>query len=86
MAEIKFEIKKHLGVLSNKGPDAWNTELNVVSWNEGAPKFDIRSWDPEHEKCGKGITLSGDEMKELRKILNGDDDSKFYNEDGTIIF
>ena len=44
-------------------------ELNLISWNGGASKYDIRDWAPQHEKMGKGITLSKDEIKELYKIL-----------------
>ena len=55
MAEIKFEIKEHIGGLSI-GSKGWAKELNLISWNEAAPKFDIRDWTPEHEKMGKGIS------------------------------
>lgn len=69
MAEIKYEITKNIGALSenNKG---WIKELNLVSWNDRAPKYDIRDWSPEHDKMGKGITLSQDELVELKKLLN----------------
>ena len=69
MAEIKYEIKETLGVLSenNKG---WSKELNLISWNDREAKFDIRDWAPEHEKMGKGVTLSRDELIKLREILN----------------
>ena len=32
----------------------------------GEPKYDIRDWAPEHEKMGKGVTLSEDEMAKLK--------------------
>lgn len=69
MAGIKFEIVKNLGTLSsnNKG---WSKELNMVSWNDRAPKGDIRDWDPNYQKMGKGVTLTLDELKELKRILN----------------
>ncbi len=72
MAEIKYEITENFGVLSesNKG---WNKELNLVSWNDREPKYDIRDWSPDHEKMGKGVTLSKDELKELKKLLNSMD-------------
>jgi hypothetical protein len=68
MAGIKFEIVEHIGVLSenNKG---WKKELNLISWNEREPKYDIRDWDPDHEKMGKGVTLSKDEIEELKGLL-----------------
>ncbi|MGL5330212.1 MAG: YdbC family protein [Peptostreptococcaceae bacterium] len=69
MAGIKFDIQEHCGVISESAK-GWSKELNLVSWNNGQPKFDIRDWDPSHEKMGKGITLTNDELKELKRILN----------------
>ena len=72
MADIKYEIKENLGVLSenNKG---WSKELNLISWNDREAKFDIREWAPEHEKMGKGVTLSKEEMLKLKALLNSID-------------
>lgn len=69
MAGIKYEIKDTVGIISenNKG---WSKELNLISWNDRDPKFDIRDWSPEHEKMGKGLTLTKDELVKLRDILN----------------
>ena len=68
MADIKFDIVEELGVLSESAK-GWTKELNLISWNGGTPKYDIRDWDPEHEKMGKGITLSADEVQVLYKLL-----------------
>ncbi len=68
MADIKYEIKEELGVLSESAK-GWSKELNLISWNGGAPKYDLRDWAPDHEKMGKGITLNMDEVKELYRIL-----------------
>jgi len=70
MAEIKFEIKENIGKLSESAK-GWKKELNLISWNDKEPKYDLRDWDPEHKKMGKGITLSSEELKALRDILNG---------------
>ncbi len=70
MAEIKFEITKHIGILS-QSPKGWTKELNLISWNDKEPKYDLREWDPAHEKMGKGVTLSADELKKLRDVLDG---------------
>jgi hypothetical protein len=72
MADLKFEITKPLGVLS-EGSKGWTKEINLVSWNERKPKADIRDWAPEHEKMGKGITLNYEELKMLKEFLNGID-------------
>ena len=69
MAEIKYEIVKNIGVLS-EGNNGWKKELNFISWNDRAPKYDIRDWDENHEKMGKGITLSEDEMEYLVDLMN----------------
>ena len=69
MAEIKFEIKKSFGVLSESAK-GWKKELNLVSWSENEPKYDLREWDAEHEKMGKGITLTAEELKKLKELLS----------------
>ena len=71
MANIKFEIKKEIGVLSESAK-GWTKELNLVSWNDGAPKYDLRDWAPDHEKMGKGITLTEDEIKKLKELLEAE--------------
>lgn len=70
MADMKFEIVEHIGVLSEK-KSGWKKELNKISWNEKEPKYDIRDWSEDHTKMGKGITLTEEELRELTKILNG---------------
>jgi len=69
MGEFKFEITQELGVLS-ESKSGWTRELNMVSWNGAAPKYDIRDWSPDHEKMGKGISLSEEELETLRELLN----------------
>lgn len=69
MAEFKYEIVKTIGVLS-ESTKGWTKELNLISWNDKAPKYDIREWSPGHEKMGKGVTLSEAEIKELKKLLS----------------
>ena len=68
MAEFKYEITQELGVLS-ESKSGWTRELNLISWNGAEPKFDIRDWAPEHEKMGKGISLSSEEIEKLKSIL-----------------
>ena len=69
MPDIKYEIAKSIGVLSENAK-GWVKELNLVSWNDRTPKYDIREWSPEHDKMGKGVTLSTEELIELRNLLN----------------
>jgi hypothetical protein len=69
MADIKYEITKQIGVLSKSG-SGWSKELNLISWNDREPKYDLRDWSPDREKMGKGVTLSGEELKALKELLN----------------
>lgn len=69
MADIKYDIVKKIGVLSKAG-SGWSKELNLVSWNDREPKYDIRDWSADGAKMGKGVTLSKDELLALREILN----------------
>ncbi|MGL5052035.1 MAG: YdbC family protein [Cetobacterium sp.] len=72
MAEIKFEILENLGTIG-EGAKGWKKEVNLISWSSRKPKIDIRDWDEDHEKMGKGLTLSKDELVALKEILNSID-------------
>jgi hypothetical protein len=69
MADIKYEIVKNIGVLSKAG-SGWAKELNLVSWNDREPKYDLRDWSADHDKMGKGVTLSREELIALKELLN----------------
>lgn len=66
--EIYFEIVEYIGVLST-GSKGWTKELNLISWNGREPKYDLREWSPEHDKMGKGVTLSKEELEALKDLL-----------------
>lgn len=66
--EFKYEIINNIGVLSEN--NSWKKELNRISWNGNEPKYDIRDWSDNHEKMGKGITLSEDELRKLKEIID----------------
>lgn len=69
MADITFEITKELGVISENAK-GWTRELNMVSWNDHDPKYDIRDWSPDHTRMSKGISLTEEEMEQLVKLFN----------------
>ena len=73
MAEFKYEITERIGVLS-QNPNGWERQLNMVSWNDREPQYDIRDWSPDGTKMGRGISLTHDEIEILKDILNGSDD------------
>ena len=66
--EISYEILEEVAVLSENAR-GWRKELNLISWNGRPPKFDLREWAPDHEKMGKGITLTNEEFAELSKTI-----------------
>lgn len=68
MADFRYEILEEIAVLS-ENPKGWRKEFNLVSWNGRPAKFDIRDWAPNHEKMGKGVTLSNEEFEALKSTL-----------------
>lgn len=68
MPEIKYEIVEKIAVLSTT-EKGWSKELNLVSWNEREPKFDLRDWNEEHDKMGKGVTLTKEELEKLKEAI-----------------
>ena len=72
MPEIVYEIVEKMAVLSESSK-GWTKELNLISWNDRDPKYDIREWSPDHEKMGKGVTLSNEEAAILKKALDSRD-------------
>ena len=74
MPNIKYEIIQTIGTLS-ENTRGWKKELNLISWNDGKPKYDIRDWAPDHEKMGKGVTLTEEELDALKELLQKDQTS-----------
>lgn len=69
MTDIKYEIIKKIGVLSTS-KSGWTKELNLMSWNDREPKYDLRDWSADHEKMSKGVTLSREELQSLKELLD----------------
>lgn len=70
MSSTPYEIRQTLGTISENAK-GWKKELNLISWNGREPKYDLRSWSPDHERMGKGVTLTAEELRQLRELLNG---------------
>lgn len=70
MVQFTYEIVKPIAVLSNSG--TLTMELNIISYNGNEPKYDLRKWSTGNgeKKMQKGITLTREELLELRKVLN----------------
>ena len=65
---FSFEIVEHIAVLSTN-KNGWTKEVNIVAWNGGMPKVDIREWNPEHDRMSRGITLTEQEAAEFTKAF-----------------
>ena len=87
MADIKYDIIKEIGVLSENAK-GWRKELNLISWNGGAAKYDIRDWAPDHEKMGKGTTLTEDRTGNRSVCLTGisKEESRAGKMEKTVVF
>ncbi len=70
MKKIEYEIINKFGEISSNKDKTWNLELNLIKWNNNQPKFDIRTWNLDHDKMGKGITLNHDELINLNKLIS----------------
>jgi len=68
MPELKYEIVKNIGIIS-ENEKGWKKELNLISWNDRSPKYDIRDWNENHDRMGKGITLTEEELNKLADII-----------------
>ncbi|MDD7383005.1 MAG: PC4/YdbC family ssDNA-binding protein [Peptoniphilaceae bacterium] len=73
MAQLNYEIIENIGILSTAS-NGWTKEINLVSWNDGEAKYDIRNWNPEHSRMSKGVTLTKEETKILKEVLNSDEE------------
>lgn len=69
MAEFKYEVTEQIAVLSTNPSNGWERRLNMVSWNEREPKYDIRDWSPDGTKMSKGVSLNAEEMAILKGVL-----------------
>lgn len=75
-SQVTYEILENFGVV-REYENGWKKELNLVSWNDSNPKYDIRDWNPDHSRMSKGITLHADEMEALYQICRDKLEDKF---------
>ena len=67
--DFSFQITEKVGEIS-VSKTGWTLELNKVSWGGRPAKCDLRSWSPDHQKMGKGVTLTDEEIKKLGEIIS----------------
>ena len=66
--DVTFEIIEEIGIISTLDT-GWTKEINLVRWNGGVAKYDIRDWDPQHMRMSKGITLKEEEMRRILDLM-----------------
>ncbi|MCI6609863.1 MAG: PC4/YdbC family ssDNA-binding protein [Ezakiella sp.] len=74
MTDFKYEILNNLGVFTTS-KNGWTKEINIISWNDAEGKVDIRSWSQDHKRMGKGISLTVEEFKALKELINEIDEN-----------
>lgn len=67
-SSFQYEIVQNIAILSTDAR-GWTKEINLISYNGALPKYDIRTWNPQHDKMGKGITLNKEELLQLKTVL-----------------
>lgn len=67
--DISMKLIRTVGTLS-ENEKGWKKQLKVISWNDAEPKYDLRAWNPEEDRSGKGLTMTHDELKALGDIIN----------------
>lgn len=68
--EFSYEIIEEIGQVGSPTASGWSTRLNLISWNGGSPKLDIRSWNEDMSRMGKGVSFSKEDAKDLALLLN----------------
>ena len=72
-----YDIIQECGIVSDNGKET--IELNVIRYNNGKPKYDLRKWEKDHpeEKYGKlmkkGLTFDEEQLSFLYEILSNMD-------------
>lgn len=72
MSNFKYEIVERIAILSESSA-GWTKELIKISWNERPAKYDLRDWNHDKGKMGKGLTFATEELENLREVLNSID-------------
>ena len=70
--DFKWEIVKHIATIGEPNASGWIMELNIIKWGHASPKLDLRQWNEDHTRCGKGVTFTQEQFAALREVLKHD--------------
>lgn len=65
MSEFKFEVIEEIAELGKPTPSGWGKVLTLTKFGENQAKLDIRSWNEDFTRMGRGISLSNEEASNL---------------------
>lgn len=71
-SEINYQVLEECGTVQERKGD-YALKLRYMQWNGRDPVYDLRPWketDTGEEICGKGITLSGEELEALGQMIS----------------
>lgn len=66
---VEFEVIEDYGTLGER--QGWPVHLTQTQWGDNVPGYDIRPWNNDMTRMGKGIVLTWDELFELQKLIRG---------------
>lgn len=70
LKKFDYKVIKHIATLSETG--SVTKELNLISYAENRPKYDIRGWKTYPDgtrKMLKGLTLTDEEIEVLKTVF-----------------
>ncbi|WP_200416453.1 YdbC family protein [Virgibacillus salexigens] len=66
---VDWDVIEEIAVL-HESQAGWTKELNIISWNGDEPKYDVRWWNPDKTRLGKGFTFTAEELNKLKEIMD----------------
>lgn len=71
-SDFSFKVEEQLVALSKPDKDGMTLEFNLVSFNSGKAMYDIRKWNEDHTKMGKGVRFDANAADLLMKALQSE--------------
>ena len=68
MEKVEVNVVEHIATIAEYR-SGYDLELNLISYNGYAPRYDLRRWDKMGNRMGKGITFTADEADEIVRAL-----------------
>ncbi|WP_088051872.1 YdbC family protein [Virgibacillus dakarensis] len=66
---VDWDVIEEIAIL-HESQAGWTKELNIISWNGDEPKYDVRWWNADKSRLGKGFTFTAEELSKLKEIID----------------